>query len=274
MPCILGISGKKQSGKNTTANYIHGKVLKSMGMISNFYVDKAGELAIETTNQVGETGYGVFDVTRKDEEFTSYAERDLWPYIKMYSFADGLKSLCVEFFGLKPEQVYGTDEQKNQIQEHLLWENMPRFVNSNIIKKPPIDSRIGSIQGWEPVKAYWKEGPMTAREFMQYLGTDVMRKMYEPVHVNHALDKILSEQSNLAIVPDVRFPNEVKAIQDAGGKVVRLTRNTRKDNHASECGLDPENFDWDNFDAIIHNDGSLEDTLQKVDEVCSPIIGQ
>ena len=267
MPQILGISGKKQSGKNTTANYIHGKVLASLGMITNFYIDKAqaGSLVIETSNQTGETGYGTFDVTRKDKDFTSYAERELWPYIKMYSFADGLKTLCIEFFDLKPEQVYGTDEQKNQIQEHLLWENMPKAINSKMMQKIlPIDAR----KSWD-----WKEGPMTAREFMQFLGTDVMRKMYEPVHVDHTISKILSEQSNLAIVPDVRFPNEVKAIQDAGGKVIRLTRNTREDNHASECGLDEDNFDWDNFDIIIHNDGSLEDTLQKVDKVYSSIIG-
>ena len=271
MPQILGISGKKQSGKNTTANYIHGKVLTSLGMITNFYIDEdqAGNLVIETSNQTGETGYGTFDVTRKDKEFISYAERDLWPYIKMYSFADGLKTLCVEFFGIKPENIYGTDDQKNQIQEHLLWENMPRFINSKgsfgkIIQQLPVDAR----KKWD-----WKEGPMTAREFMQFLGTDVMRKMYEPVHVNHTINRILSEQSNLAIVPDIRFPNEVKAIQDAGGKVIRLTRNTREDNHASECGLDEDNFDWDNFDIIVHNDGSLEDTLQKVDKVYSSIIG-
>jgi len=241
MSKILGISGKKQSGKNTVANYLHGRLLKSMGMISNFYVDERGELVIETRNQEGETGYGVFDVTRKDEEFSSYAERDLWPYIKTYSFADGLKGICVEFFGLKPEQVYGTDEQKNTTTE-INWRHTGE--------------------------------PMTAREFMQYFGTDVMRLLHEPVHVNHTINRILAEQSNLAIVPDVRFPNEVKAIQDAGGKVIRLTRNTRKDDHASECGLDPENFNWDNFDLIIHNDGSLEDTLQKVDEVYSSIIGQ
>jgi len=258
---ILGISGKKQSGKNTVANYLHGKLLKSMDMISNFYVDEKGELVIETRNQEGETGYGVFDVARRDEEFSSYAERDLWPYIKMYSFADGLKSICVEFFGLQPEQVYGTDEQKNT-DTCIMWKDMPFTMNDQWVVNSGkgVDSRVDRY--------------MTAREFMQFFGTNVMRQMYEPVHVNHTINRILAEQSNLAIVPDVRFPNEVKAIQDAGGKVIRLTRNTREDCHASECGLDPENFNWDNFDVIIHNDGSLEDTLQKVDEVYSSIIGQ
>ena len=32
---ILGISGKKQAGKNTAANYIHGVVLKQSSMIEN-----------------------------------------------------------------------------------------------------------------------------------------------------------------------------------------------------------------------------------------------
>jgi len=232
MANILGISGKKQSGKNTAANYIHGLVIAKMKLAKDFRIDKSGRLCILTSDSSGWEDWGEFDVTRTDVDFVNYAEYNIWPHIKMYSFADGLKSLCVEFFGLKPEQVYGTDKQKN---------------TPTALKHPD----TGKL--------------MTAREFMQYFGTDVMREIHEPVHVNHAINRILSEQSDLAIVPDVRFPNEVKAIQDAGGKVIRLTRNTRKDSHASECGLDEDNFDWNNFDCIIENDGSLEDTLKSVD---------
>ena len=262
---IIGISGRKQAGKNTTANILHGIVLKKYGMIKDYNIGGSGELMVLTTNSDGNEGWGVFDAIRNDAAFVEYAEHSMWPHVKLYSFSDNLKHICVELFDIPHECAWGTDEQKNQIQEHLLWENMPRFQNMSLMVKMPIDAR----KSWN-----WREGPMTAREFMQFLGTDVMRKMYEPVHVNHAISRILAEQSELAIVPDVRFPNEVEAIHKAGGKVIRLTRNTRKDNHASECGLDPENFDWDNFDVVIHNDGSLEDTLQKVDEVCSSIIGQ
>jgi hypothetical protein len=232
MSKILGISGKKQAGKNTTANYIAGSILKKLDMVQDFGITKGGELSVLTSYQDGTTNWGVFDINRKDEDFVEYAHHHMWPYVKLYGFADGLKSLCIEFFGLKPEQVYGTDNQKN---------------TPTVIKHPD----TGEI--------------MTAREFMQYFGTDVMRKVYEPVHVNYTINRILSEQSDLAIVPDVRFPNEVRAIQDAGGKVIRLTRNARKDNHASECGLDKENFDWNNFDCIIENDGSIEDTIKSVD---------
>lgn len=236
---ILGISGKKQSGKNTAANHIHGLVLTKLKLARDFCLDDSGNLVILTSDSSGVVDWGEFNVTRKDSDFVNYAEYNIWPHIKMYSFADGLKNLCVEFFGLKPEQVYGTDEQKNQEVPHLCWKNMP------------------NTDGEET-------GAMTAREFMQHFGTDVMREMYEPVHVNHAIDKILSEKPALAIIPDVRFPNEVRAIQDAGGKVIRLTRSTKQDDHASECGLDQENFDWDNFDCIIH-DGSRKETLKSVE---------
>ena len=227
-PKILGISGKKQSGKNTKANYIHGNILRNLGLAKDFYIDESGSLIILTLNKDGDKGWGEFDVTRKDAEFVEYAQYNLWPHVKMYSFADGLKGLCVEFFGLKPEQVYGTDAQKNTTTE---------------IKSP----ETGEL--------------MTAREFMQYFGTDVMRQLHEPVHVNHAISKILSEQSELSIIPDVRFPNEVEAIQNAGGKVIRLTRSTRNDEHASECALDEGEFDWANFDAIIDNDCPMEEAL-------------
>jgi hypothetical protein len=44
---------------------------------------------------------------------------------------------------------------------------------------------------------------------------------------------------DLMVVPDVRFPNEVTAIHDMGGKVIRLTRCPHpEDTHESETALD------------------------------------
>jgi len=129
-------------------------------------------------------------------------------------------------FDIPFECVYGTDEQKNQLQEHLLWENMPGDT-----------SDIGPNG-----KICHHKGPMTARQFMQFFGTDVMRKIYEPIWVNACIKKIQQEQSGLAIIADVRFPNEAKAIEQAGGKVVRLTREVHEDNHSSEVALDDYPF--------------------------------
>ena len=65
---IIGISGKKQSGKNTAANYIHGIILKSKDMIEDFEINQQGQLIIKTTIE-GDEEYGVLDITRKDNNF-------------------------------------------------------------------------------------------------------------------------------------------------------------------------------------------------------------
>ena len=68
------------------------------------------------------------------------------------------------------------------------------------------------------------EGPMTAREFMQYFGTDIMRKIWEPVWCSGTINKIVKEDSQLAIIADVRFPNEVQSIKDKNGHVYWMQR--------------------------------------------------
>ena len=234
MAKILGIAGRKQAGKNTVANILHGIVLKEKELIKDWSVDSKGQLQISTTNSEGKHGWGYFWVQRQDEDFMEYAELNMWPYIKLYSFADSLKSICINLFDIPFRSLYGTDEEKNQIQEHLRWENMPGM-----------DKTVGA---------------MTAREFMQFFGTDIMRKMYEPVWVNACLNKIKKEQSELAIIADVRFPNEAKAIEDAGGIVIRLTRNIHDDKHSSEIALDNYPF----TDYIDNQTESIDELMVKV----------
>tara|TARA_Y100001973_G_C5113902_1_gene289120 strand:+ start:150 stop:881 length:732 start_codon:yes stop_codon:yes gene_type:complete len=234
---IIGIAGKKQSGKNTTANILHGLVLKQRNMIKDFNIDANGKLLVLTTNTNGEEGWGEFDVTRNDEDFVSYAEHSMWPYVKLYSFADHLKWICVKLFNIPRECVFGTDEQKNQKQKHLAWEKMPGHITTK--------------QGY---------GPMTAREFMQYFGTDIMRKIYEPIWVESCINLMDKEQSELAIISDVRFENEVKAIESAGGKVIRLTRQICEDEHDSEKALDNYKFS----DYIDNANISIDEMMSKI----------
>jgi hypothetical protein len=239
---IVGISGKKQAGKNTVANILHGLVLKEIDAIKDWDINSQGQLMVDTKD---ERGWGEFDVTRKDNAFVQYANENMWPFIKLYSFADTVKWMCTDLFDIPYECVWGTDDQKNQVQEHLRWENMPRFQNMNLMVKMPIDAK----KSWG-----WRQGPMTAREFMQFFGTDIMRKIYAPIWINNTIKRIKKEQSGLAVVADVRFPNEAKAIEDANGTVVRLTRKISDDSHASEVALDDYAFTH----IIENNDTSIE----------------
>ena len=60
-------------------------------------------------------------------------------------------------------------------------------------------------------------------------------------------------------MPDVRFPNEAKAIKKAGGKVIRFTRSPHDDVHASETALQ----DYDGFDCVIDNANMSIDETNK-----------
>lgn len=138
---------------------------------------------------------------------------------KIYNFADPLKKdICMNILGLTYDQCYGEDIDKNTLTE---------------------------IQ--------WDGQKLTAREVMQFVGTDLFRKMKNDVWASATISKIQNEQPKLAIIADCRFPNEVDAIKQVGGLVIKLTRNPFGSTHSSEIALDPEYYDPSNFDLIINN---------------------
>jgi hypothetical protein len=138
----------------------------------------------------------------------------------IYNFADPLKKMCIEIFGFTHEQCYGSDEHKNQ------------YVNCN-----------------------WPDSgqPMSAREVMQYVGTNVFRKMQHNVWADATIRKIQDENLPLSLIADCRFPNEVEAVKKAGGLVIKLNRNLYNSQHESETALDDGIYDRSNFDLVIDN---------------------
>lgn len=139
--------------------------------------------------------------------------------IKIYNFADCLKQdICIKLLGLTYDQCYGDDNYKNEVTD-LEWDG----------KK------------------------LTAREVMQFIGTDVFRKMKQNIWADATINKINEEKPNLAIIADCRFPNEVEAIKSAGGIVMKLMLNPFNSDHPSETALDYKNYDHKNFDLVIFN---------------------
>lgn len=223
---ILGLSGRKQSGKNTCANLIIGWEMLGLGLTSNFKLTDRGQLWVSDIFGDSENNQGVFDVMNQSLAMKKFLEEYLDPFVKLYSFADLLKrNVCMDVLGLSYEQCYGTDKEKNSKTEIL---------------SPKTNKEA------------------TAREVMQFVGTDFFRQIYPNVWVDATIRKIQEDSPCLSIVCDCRFPNEVEGIQKAGGKVIRLTKNgSSSDVHESETALDKNNFDWNKFDKIIDNE-SLE----------------
>jgi hypothetical protein len=93
------------------------------------------------------------------------------------------------------------------------------------------------------------DGFLTIREILQFFGTNIVRKIYGDAWVNATINDILREKPQIAIIPDARFQNEFRAINRAGGRVIKLTRSIDDDNHISERDIDS----YTSFDAKIDN---------------------
>ena len=166
------------------------------------------------------------------------------------SLADPMKRICRDVYGFSDEQLWGASEHRSE----------------------PVERLNG----------------LTARHALQQLGTNWGRGCYENTWVDILIRTHLmiqegthdySAHSGLykaacdvmtrdrlkgrhVVCTDVRFPNEVEAINRAGGKVIHIIRPEQRNLqgaaglHASEVSLDgiPE----DQFACTIRNDGTLD----------------
>ena len=204
MTKIIGFAGKKQSGKNTCCNFLLALKFHEHGVCKHASLNEQGQIIV--SDLFGETVSGV-DWIPLTEDYVDISQllENFGP-CKIYAFADVLKEFAIDVLGLEHNQVYGTNEEKNS-PTHLLWENMPTGNN---------------------------EGPMTGREVLQYFGSDICRKMYENIWFDACIRRIKKDKPELALISDVRFPNEIKGVQKEGGVVFGLPRDLFNDSHKSE----------------------------------------
>jgi len=108
-----------------------------------------------------------------------------------------------------------------------------------------LEGRTAEARAWrEQVDEWWANRldmpNLTPRLMLQLWGTEVCRSgFHDDIWIASLENKIRKTKDNI-VISDVRFPNEIKAIHNAGGLVVRIKR-----------GVDPE---WYN-DAVNMNDG-------------------
>jgi hypothetical protein len=101
------------------------------------------------------------------------------------------------------------------------------------------------------------------RYCMQTLGTEWGREFISQNFwvdlTMHAVDNLLSVSESV-VIDDVRFPNEVRAIKDAGGKIFRVMRDQ---DAIPEAGHKSEGQILE-FDACILNTGTLSDLENQI----------
>jgi len=100
-----------------------------------------------------------------------------------------------------------------------------------------LEGRTKEAREWrEQVDAWWAERlnmpDLTPRLMLQLWGTEVCRiGFHDDIWIASLENKMRKTGDNI-VISDVRFPNEIKAIHNAGGIVVRIKR-----------GDDPEWYD-------------------------------
>jgi hypothetical protein len=100
-----------------------------------------------------------------------------------------------------------------------------------------LEGRTAEARAWrEQVDTWWAERlgmpQLTPRWVLQYWGTEVCRHAFhDDIWIASVENKMRKTTDNI-VISDVRFPNEIKAIHNAGGIVVRVKR-----------GADPEWYD-------------------------------
>ena len=226
---IIGIVGKKQSGKDTVCNIIR-------------YISW-----LKSSKLWGE-------VTLNAKHFEAVCEsEDIAPILSVWEkhpWAEKLKQCASIILGCHVSS-FETESIKESF-THI-----------------PISNSEGE--------------PMTHREFLQVLGTEVGRTIDPNLWVKSMMSDYdkgfksyptygTDEYRNTAfvhmntvepcwIMPDTRFLNEVQAIKDRKGIVIKVNRDTGLlDNHISEHALD----DYNDYDYVIDNNGTLGELIVKV----------
>jgi hypothetical protein len=100
-----------------------------------------------------------------------------------------------------------------------------------------LEGRTAEARAWrEEIDPWWSARlnmpKLTPRWVLQYWGTEVCRVGFHDDIWIASLENKMRKTGDNIVISDVRFPNEIKAIHNAGGIVVRVKR-----------GADPEWYD-------------------------------
>ena len=240
---IIGISGRKGSGKNTLATSISQECLRRFGKtpFECSFADTLKQFCMETLGLSREQCYGTDDQKNSP---TKYYWEDVEIYFR-WKFGDR------KFKNLSDNSEFSLEKDS---------------INRLTFYKTLLD--------YEPVNI--KCGKMSARDILQLFGTELVRETFGNVWAEATLRRIKTQGQWLSLITDVRFDNEVDAVlKQEFGYVIRLTRSPfgTKDTHASEAALD--NFDWNKDKCFVldNRDLSVEEQNVKAKPIWEAIIG-
>lgn len=239
MKKLIMMCGTKQSGKTTGAQFIMGYYLVQKGIIPNYHVSEQGESYFTHGDKKFD-----FLIESTDTHFKNWLRDVVYPHVKNVAFADCLKTVSADLFGLDYQLLYGTNKQKEQ-KTHIKLSALEKFLEKNKFKKLSKDDPNRTV---------------THREFLEIFGTDVARHIDGNCHIRSALTSLNKHECEIGIIADCRFPNELDYITSLKDTydvhIIKCGRRLFKSDSTAENALD--NIEDKKFDLIIPEDKTIQ----------------
>ena len=156
-----------------------------------------------------------------------------------------------------------------------------------------LEGRTKQSREWRETRDEWwtnrLKKDITPRYVLQYWGTEVVRKGFHDDMWVASLENRLRSGTDDIVITDCRFPNEIKAIRSAGGKVVRIKRGPEPawfDDARSMNKGPSRNMNWalskqkieklkvhasetawvgQKFDVVLNNSGTIEELYHQIE---------
>jgi len=141
----------------------------------------------------------------------------------------------------------------------------------------------------EQVDPWWAERlgmpHLTPRWVLQYWGTEVCRTGFHDDIWIAALENRLRQRTGHTVISDVRFPNEVSAIRNAGGRIIWIRRGPDPEwcstlvqmrehdialgirtDYMRQFNVHASEWAWvgTRFDTVVDNNGSVDELYEQL----------
>ena len=157
-----------------------------------------------------------------------------------------------------------------------------------------LEGRTKQSRAWrEQRDEWWSERlgrEITPRWVLQYWGTEVFRQGFHDDIWIASLENKRRKTTDDVVISDCRFPNEIRAIKQAGGRVIRVVRGPDPEWYdlAQAVNAGPKHIQWSTsktqlakynihasetawvgteFDAVIDNNASLDHLYRQVNDL-------
>jgi hypothetical protein len=240
----IGLNGFAGSGKDTVAKMI--KTILNYNW-ANLEACKSYYNSIYTNPTISATHNNIEDNTNK-------------PVLSI-AFADQLKHVCANIFGIPVERFYQNKE--------TAWICINQDFKYTELK--PDDEHLVTADDYYYNLSKYKESEtrywMSLREILVYVGTyvlqqDINKRIFVNV-VRNTVHNYTFENPNLqyVIVTDIRFQHEIDFIRENNGITITITRDdVQQLNNVAEHDLDYME-DWD---YTIENNSTYDELFERV----------